>query len=109
MTDRSDSFFQDLTEGVLSIAGDYVRGGGVQVSVKTNLGPEIPIAAPGDGQGGSPIADLVGLQAAVIVRNRDGEVITAYGDPPATDPVRAAAVALIVGGLVFVLVRGLRR
>lgn len=95
-------YLGNLLGEVSGIAADYVRTGGVRVSVKTNLGPEIPVYS---GSGGSG-SNLLGIKAGVIVRNRDGGVIATYGDPPATDPIRVAMLVLVVTLLGIALVRG---
>jgi hypothetical protein len=87
----------------------------VRLSIKTNYTPEIPIATAeltaGDRGGGSAgrrsvVAELLGVKAAVIVRNQRGEIISTFGQAPKTDPVRAILALLIAGGVLFLLVRG---
>jgi hypothetical protein len=108
------NYLQDLFSGVLDIAGDYVRSG-IRVSVKTNLGPEIPIysgglqGADGSGSGGGGLGGLLGIKAAVVVRDASGNTISTIGQVPATDPVRAILAALVLAGLVFVIYRGVTR
>lgn len=102
--DGSGEFFQNLTGDLIDLAGDIVRSGGVRVSVKTNLGPEIPVFN-GTGQGGG-IARALGLEAGVIVRDRNGRVIATHGDPPPTEPLKVAALLALVSLLSFVLIRG---
>jgi hypothetical protein len=107
-----------LLDDVLSIARGYVRGG-VRIGIKTNLGPEIPVASAsfnagdggegGEGGGGGGVAHLLGLRAAVVVRDAEGGVISTYGEPPKTDPVRAVVAAVLAAGLVFVIIRGLTK
>jgi hypothetical protein len=105
-----------LLESFVSLAGDAV-GGALRVSVKTNYGPEFEVAqvslggsgaqSPSSSTGG--ISGILGVKAAVIVRDAQGRVVANFGDPPPTDPVR---VALALGAAVLVLVligRGLRR
>lgn len=102
-------------DDILGIARSYVAGGGVRVSVKTNFGPELPVyagqldrggGASGGQGGGFSISRLVGLKAAVIVRDGRGATIATYGDYPATEPLRAVLALLALGALGFVLVRG---
>ncbi len=62
----------------------------MRLSIKTNLGPELPVY-DGDSAGG--LVGLLGIKAGVIVRAKDGSVITTYGDPPPTDPIKVALLA----------------
>lgn len=103
----------DILDSVFGLARGYVRGGGLVVAVKTNYGPELPLfkaaiargqGGPGDGGGG--LGALVGLKAAVIVRDGHGATLATYGDPPPTEPLRAIAAALLAGGLIFLILRG---
>lgn len=104
-------------DDVLGIARSYVAGGGVRVAVKTNFGPELPVyagelsrsgGASSGGQGGA-LSRLVGLKAAVIVRDGRGATLATYGDYPATEPLRAVLALLALGALGFILVRGVLR
>jgi hypothetical protein len=107
------SYFAGLLDRALGLARDYV-GDGVRVSVKTNFGPELPVAraqlSSGGGAGGegSPggISGLLGVKAAVIVRNKDGEILATYGEVPKTEPWRALVAILLVAGVGFLIVRG---
>lgn len=103
-------YLQNLLEGALDIAGDYVRTG-VRVSIKTNLGPEIPVYSgdAGSSSGGASIAKLLGLRAGVIVRDARGGEIARLGDVAPTEPLKAVLAALVAAGLVFVIVRGVTR
>ena len=105
----------ELLDSALGLARGYVRGGGIVVAVKTNYGPELPLfraalGRAGAGQGeageGGGLGALVGLKAAVIVRDGHGATLATYGDPPPTEPLRAIAAALLAGGLVFLILRG---
>lgn len=103
----------DALDDILGIARSYVAGGGVRVSVKTNFGPELSVyagelsrGASGGQGGGFSLSRLVGLKAAVIVRDGRGATIATYGDYPATEPLRAVLALLALGALGFVLVRG---
>lgn len=104
----------EFLDDAFGLARGYVRGGGLVVAVKTNYGPELEIgratlAREGErqgGTGGAGLGALVGLKAAVIVRDGQGATLATYGDPPPTEPLRAIAAALLAGGLVFLILRG---
>lgn len=104
----------ELVDTVFNLARGYVRGAGVVVSVKTNYGPELALfraalarSSEGQGEGsGGGLGSLVGLKAAVIVRDGHGATLATYGDPPATEPLRALAAALLAGGVIFLILRG---
>lgn len=107
-------WWQGLLSGVLDLAGEYVSKG-VRISIKTNFGPELPVAtaalgnsggAGGGGSRGAGIAGLLGFKAAVIVRDAQGETIATYGDPPKTEVWRALLAVAVVGGLAFLVIRG---
>lgn len=110
------SGWRGLLDGLLGVAGEYVSQG-VRISVKTNFGPEISLgrASFGDGAtsdpggGGFSLGALIGVKAAVIVRDADGREIATYGEPPPTDPVRVVVGLVILAGVVYLLVRGATR
>jgi len=104
MTEAADSYLQTLTDGLTNLASEYVTSGGLRVSVKTNMGPEIPVFS-GDQSGGG-IVSALGIKAGVIVRNNRGEVVTTYGDPPPTDPVKVALLVGVGMALAVVIIRG---
>lgn len=109
---------QRFADEVLGIADDYVRSGGVRINVKTNLGPEFTVAtssitsgggATGSGGGGSSsdgLLGLLGVRAAVIVRDRSGHRLATYGEVPATQPWRVAALVGVVALVTVLIVRG---
>lgn len=109
--------WEQFADGVLDLAGDYVRSGGVSIAVKTNYGPEVKLAsssiapsgAPGGGGGGGGVLDLLGVRAAVVVRDRDGKRLASYGDYPPTEPLRVLGLVVVVALLGVVLVRGVMR
>jgi hypothetical protein len=107
-------YWQGLLGDVMDIAGDYVKSG-VRVSIKTNLGPEIPVftgsmdGSTGSSGGGFSVSKLLGLKAAVVVRDAKGGVIANLGSPPATEPLKAIVAALLIAGLVVLIVRGVVR
>lgn len=97
-----DDYFGGLAREVGTLARDALGSGALVVSVKTNLGPEIPVS----GGEGSGLLDALGIRAAVIVRDRSGRRIAGYGEPPATDPIKAALVFGLAGLIGFALLRG---
>lgn len=103
-TPSKPSFVESFSDELFDIAGSYVRQGGVRVSVKTNLGPELPIFS-GTGEGGG-LASKLGLKAGVIVRSQDGSTIATYGDPAPTEPIKVIALAIVLGVIGIVLIRG---
>jgi hypothetical protein len=112
---KASDGWRGLLDGLLGVASDYV-GDGVSIGVKTNYGPEIPVATAalgssststgGESGGGGLLATLFGVKAAVIVRNQSGEVISTFGEVPKTDPVRAVLVGLAIAGVIYLAVRG---
>lgn len=106
-----------MLDDVLDIARSYVAGGGIQVAVKTNFGPELPVytgelrrGSQGTGQGGGfSLSRLVGLKAAVVVRDGRGATLATYGEYPRTEPLRAVLALAALAGLGFILIRGITR
>jgi hypothetical protein len=86
-----------------ALASDVLQSGGVQVAIKTNLGPEFRV---GEGGGGG-LARALGIKAAVIVRDRNGRQLFTHGEPPATNWLLAGALGSVLVLLGFLLVRGL--
>lgn len=93
---------------VLDILGQSFNSyrGGLRVSLKTNLGPEIPLYTPGT-DSGPGILPALGIKYALIVRDASGAVVTTYNDPPPTDPLKQAILWAALAGAAFVLIRGL--
>lgn len=73
------------------------------VAVKTNIAPELTIYRPSSGPS---LLEFLGIEYAIVVRDKQGRVVATYGEPPATDPVIAAAFAavLVIGALAVVRV-----
>lgn len=90
-----------------SAAGNYLASSGLRAEIKTNLGPPVTIynATPS----GFSIADALGIQAALVVRDANGNVLASYGDPPATDPVLVSALALAFLATAVLLYKLIRR
>ena len=94
----------DLLSSLGTAVGTYAADQ-VTISVKTNLGPEIQVF---DGSDQSPgLLSQLGIQAAVIVRDMNGNVLTTLGDVPPTNPIVALGALAIIATLGYVVVRGL--
>lgn len=79
---------------------------GVQVYLKTDIGPELKIYdsdAPASSGEGLPI------KYAVRVTDRQGNQLTGYGEPPATNPIKAAIFAGVILAGVYLALTGLVR
>lgn len=98
----------DFLDDVKEVLTDYVKGGNVQAFVKTNYGPEIPIYTGSDGQAsGGGVGDIIGLKAQIIIRDKSGKVISTYGEPAPTEPLKVAMLGMVVGTLAWVLWRAI--
>ena len=97
----------DFVAGLLDIARDTV--GRLDVSVKTNYGPEISIPTSSDGQPPGLITSLIGFRGGVIIRNSRGEVIETIGDPAPTEPLRVAIMLAFLSVVGFSVVTVIRR
>lgn len=99
---------QTVANDASNVVGSVLSG--VQLQVKTNLGP--PFLVGGlytDNSGSSPgLLSALGFKYSVTVLGADGKPITTIGDPPATDPVIICAYAAALLGLGYVLYRGVR-
>lgn len=80
----------------------------IRVTLKTNLGPAV-VVYDGRAEQGATLADYLGIKFAVTVQSADGATIAQYGEPPATEPLRIAVLALIAATLALVFVNGLRK
>ncbi len=95
---------KDYAAELLSLGREYATGGSVQVHLKTNLGPAIPIYT---GTSSEPsILDTLGLRAGLIVTDRNGKPVTTYGDPAPTDPLLFGLLVLSGLSLAGLLLRG---
>jgi len=97
---------------VLKAAGKTAyeaQTGGLQVSVKTNLGPEFKVwdGAPGKGRGG--LAQTLGIRGAIILRDHAGKLIAVHGEPPPTNLLLTGIYAAGVAYLGYLLWRGATR
>ena len=98
--------FLDLLKQVGGVAYQ-AQTGGLQVSVKTNLGPEFKVW-DGNPQGGG-LARALGIRGAIIVRDRDGKPIMIHGDVPKTNWLLTAAIAGGASYLAYLAWRGITR
>ena len=103
----------DYVGDLKELVTGYVEGGGLRVYVKTNYGPEIPLytgkgkdapAGPDFGIGGA-VNKLIGFQAQVIVRDKNGKVLTKYGPDSPTDWVRVSVLLALLAGAGFLVLR----
>lgn len=101
-------FLDDVREQLTGAVSDYVQGGNVNLFLKTNFGPEVPLYTGSDGsESGGGLADLVGLKAQIIIKDKNGKTITTYGEPAPTEPLKAAALGLAAGMLLWFVWRAI--
>src|SRR3569623_1630471 len=79
-------------EYLQAAAGDALNKSGLEVVVKTKLGPELSVYKAGDTSPPSPLAKL--LRVGVQVRDKSGRVLTSWGEWPATSPNAVPAAAI---------------
>ena len=107
-----DSSAQDLLNAALGFVRDYAAEN-LHVSLRTNVLPEFQVSTidllGGDSPAGDGVLDLLGLKAAVIVRDTRGRTVASFGEPPAIDPLRVALLLASIALVVGLIVRGLRR
>ena len=103
--DEQPGYLQALSGELLNIARESVTSGGVRVYVKTNYGPEVPLT----GGTGPNLASILGIKAAVVVRDKRGNRIAGYGDYPATDVLKVSILFGSALALVWLAWRGLHR
>jgi hypothetical protein len=84
-----------------------ILSGEFQVSVKTNVAPEIKIW-DGKGQGGG-IGKALGIQGAVIVRDMKGNPIFVHGAIPKTNLLLTGIYLAGASYLAYLLWRGFTR
>jgi len=90
-------------EYLQAAAGDALNKSGLEVVVKTNLGPELSVYKAGDTSPPSPLAKL--LRVGVQVRDKSGRVLTSWGEWPATSPYAVAGAAAAVLLLLYIVAR----
>lgn len=116
-----DSAFGSAVQSVSNDAGNIVGSvlSGVQVQIKTNLGPAFLVGGLAtnsgtDGNGNATQSTSPGLLSAfglkynVTILGADGKPITTIGDPPATDPAVIAYYSALTLGVAYLIYRGVR-
>jgi hypothetical protein len=112
----ADTATQRLLGDLLGFAAEAT--GRLAVSVKTNLGPEFGVGTVDLGGGSSSSTDsrssagvtgLLGVKAAVILRDDRGRIVANFGDPPATDYARVLLLGALAVALLLLVAKGLRR
>jgi len=90
-------------EYLQAAAGDALNKSGLEVVVKTNLGPELSVYKAGDTSPPSPLTKL--LRVGVQVRDKSGRVLTSWGEWPPTSPYAVAGAAAAVLLLLYLVAR----
>src|SRR3569833_1829193 len=90
-------------EYLQAAAGDALNKSGLEVVVKTNLGPELSVYKAGDTSPPSPLAKL--LRVDVQVRNKSGRVLTSRREKPPTTPKAEAGAAAAELLLLYIVAR----
>lgn len=98
----------DILKSVGEI-GYQAQTGGLQISVKTNLGPEIKLSGTSQKGGTAGLAQWLGVKSALIVRDRQGKPIFVHGEIPKTNPLLAAGLLAGVSYLGYLAWRGATR
>jgi hypothetical protein len=90
---------------------------GIDVRVKTNLGPEFSLGGlasppqdpsqPPQPQSPPGLLDVIGVKFSARLVDASGSVLTTVGTPPATNPVLVALYAGLAVALVFFAARGI--
>jgi hypothetical protein len=91
---------------------------GLSFELKTNFGPAFILGgqyhAPDAAGNASPqvsnpgLLDVLGIQIGGRVIDAGGNTLFKYGDEPPTSPLYAAGALLLIGGALFLMLRGLR-
>ncbi|MDQ2641282.1 MAG: hypothetical protein M3Y79_12000 [Pseudomonadota bacterium] len=103
------TFLQQLLGGAADIAGDYVRQE-LRVQLRSNVLPPVTLYSGGaEGGKGLGLGRLLGFKAGLVVTGSDGKVIVTAGQPAAFDPLRALLLAAALGGVVYLILRGVKR
>lgn len=99
---------QSVANDASNVIGSALSG--VQLQVKTNLGPPFLVGglASSDGSSSPGLLSALGFKYNITVLGSDGKAITMIGDPPPTDPVVIAVYAAVMLGVGFLLYRGVR-
>lgn len=105
----NETWLQQLLGGATDIARDYLRQE-VRVELRSNVLPAITVFKGDAGQGNASggLAKLLGIKAGLVVTGADGRQLLSVGQPAPLNPIRFGLLLLAVGGLVYVIVRGVR-
>lgn len=89
---------------------------GIDVRVKTNLGPEFSLGGlasppqdpsqPPQAQSPTGLLDLVGVKFSARLVDASGSEITKIGTPPDTNPLLVAFYVAVIAGLLYFTARG---
>jgi hypothetical protein len=89
---------------------------GIDVRVKTNLGPEFSLGGlasppqdpsqPPQPQSPTGLLDLVGVKFSARLVDASGNELTHVGTPPATNPLLVVLYVVVIGGLLYFTARG---
>lgn len=88
-----------------ALARAKVTGAGVRVYLKTNLGPAVPLYTGSTGEPG--LLSSLGVKGGVIVTDAQGNTLARYGEPVATDPLKAGLILGALGLVGFIVLRGI--
>lgn len=93
-----------LLDDLKAAATAAAENRGIRVLVKTNLGPAIPIY-----NSDSPSSGPGLIKAGVIVTDRNGKELAAYGGKPPTDWLMVSGLVLMIASAGVLMVRGLKK
>lgn len=115
-----DSAFGVATQAVANDATGVLNSllAGVDIRVKTNLGPAFTVGglahAPSTDPAATPTAstpgllDFLGIKYSAQILGADGSTLVSVGDPPDTNYALVAAYLAVSLGFSYVFWRGLR-
>lgn len=96
---------RDYLAELQAAAMGKVTGGDYKAYIKTNLGPAIPVYT--GASDGPSLLDTLGITGGLVVTDKAGRVVTSFGKPSPTDPLKALFFWAALGGLLAVFGRGL--
>lgn len=87
------------------VKDEFLEREGIQVFIKTDLGPAIMIY-----DSDAPVSNQPGLiKGGVEIRERDGDVLTRFGDWPQTNYIKAGVITVSVLSLLYIIVQGIKK
>lgn len=95
--------WEKIKDAASGYASDKLDEKGLQIFLKTDFGPAVKVYdadQPGGNDSSLPI------KYAVTVTDRNGKRLTGYGEPPATNPLKAALLIGVVGAGIYFLLAG---